>query len=129
MDAHVASARGTRPPQQLVSQVASNIHCNQIVIVGRSRRGEHLAQVEFALTFGGVLNREVFLRSHPILPNHTLTNRIQNQLRNRMQIQLLHQISAMRLNRIQTEIENIRDLLVASTFRDQLQNLPLARGQ
>src|SRR5579863_4458069 len=46
-----------------------------------------------------------------------------------MQVQFLLQVSAMRLHRVQAEIEKLGNLLVRLELRQQLKNLPFAWRQ
>src|SRR5437773_6108198 len=64
--------------------------------------------------------------SRPTSRDDSLANGIKNQLRRTMQIQLLQNIAAVRLHRMQTKVEHSRDALVRLAFRQQLQHLPLA---
>ena len=47
-----------------------------------------------------------------LLRNYAVANRVKNQLRQPAKIQLLHQIRAVALDRVHTEIQQVRDLFV-----------------
>src|SRR5260370_12527498 len=61
--------------------------------------------------------------------NHSLPHRIQDKLRHAVQVQLLQDVPAMRLYGVQTQVENRSHFFIRLALRQQLQNLPLARGE
>ena len=63
------------------------------------------------------------------LHDETLAHGIEHDLRRVVQVQLLHQVGPVRLDRRQPEIEQRRHLLVRSSFGEQLEDLLLAIGQ
>src|SRR5487761_1837543 len=64
-----------------------------------------------------------------ILMNNTFSNRVKDQLRHAVQVQFFENISAVRLHRVEAEIENVRGFLVGPAFGEKLKNLALARSQ
>src|SRR6266850_6139411 len=56
----------------------------------------------------------------------TATDRVTHKTGRRMNVQLSHDLHAMRLRCLGRDTEDRRDLLGGVAFSDQLQNLPLA---
>ena len=49
---------------------------------------------------------------HGLLGNYAFANRVKDQLRQPAKIQFLHQIRAVALDRVYTEVQQVRDLFV-----------------
>ena len=64
----------------------------------------------------------------PALTDNALADGIQNDLRPAVQIQLLHDIPAVRLHRVQAQVQQRRDLFVAASLGQQLA-APAVRGR
>src|ERR1700759_2104461 len=63
------------------------------------------------------------------LVDDALANRVKDELRHGVQIELSQDMRTVGIYRVKTQIEHIRDFLVAFTFGHQLQDLALAAGQ
>jgi len=61
--------------------------------------------------------------------NQAHSNRATDQARDIINAKPLHQLRAMRFNRLHTQLKLMGDFLGAVTFRDQLQDFPLTMGQ
>src|SRR5579872_3652075 len=63
------------------------------------------------------------------LRNYALANRIKYHFRHAMQIQLLQNMRPMRVDSIDTEVQQVGNFLIGPSLRDKLQNLPLPLRQ
>lgn len=63
-----------------------------------------------------------------LLSNEVLTHGIEHDFSGVVEVQLLHQIRAMALNRIKANVENSGYFLVRFSFRQKLQHLSFASG-
>src|SRR5205085_10583946 len=61
--------------------------------------------------------------------DQTASNGAQHKLRGAVHVHFLHDAHAMRLHRMQTETEVLRDFLVAASFRQKLVDLALAQRE
>jgi len=65
---------------------------------------------------------------HRLRLDDFVANGVTHETGGRRQVELAHDRGAMRLHRLETDVEDIGDLLVGVTFGDQLHHTPLAIG-
>jgi len=70
-----------------------------------------------------------YTRAYGLSANDSFSNGVKNQIREIAQVQLLLQISTVRLDRISAQIPQRGDLFVGFPLGEQVENLPLARCQ
>src|SRR5580698_6378698 len=63
------------------------------------------------------------------LGNNAFADRVKNQLGDAMQVQLLHDLRAMSIHRVDAQFQKIRNILARVSFGHKLQNFTLPRGQ
>ena len=64
-----------------------------------------------------------------LLLNDPFPDGVENQLRHAVKIQLLENVAAVRIHRVDAQMKEVGDFLVGPAFRKQLQDLAFARGQ
>src|SRR5262249_35238592 len=63
------------------------------------------------------------------LRHDTFAHRVEDQLGNVVQVQFLHDLRAMRLDCVDTQVQEVCNLFAGLALRDQLQHLAFAGGE
>src|SRR5271157_3051432 len=71
----------------------------------------------------------VGFRLEPLSGDHALAHGIQNQFRRAVDIQLLHEVGTMGVDRMRAQVEQRSDVFCGFQLNDELQQFPFAGGE